>query len=313
MSRYEDAHELIKRAGFDSRTDFRKRTKMSDKVVDQFVMGKLPTNHPYLPVLAAILKIQPDQLTPFLSKRQMAPRAHSVLRTRLAHTPHLQRMLKHALPPAPEPVRAPSRVDAHLLPPDRRREAYLLPDPTDNFLVKRRKELGLTLMDFAAKAGASASTILKIETGVLAPNSPVVEAAAQVYGFPVEKLARHQKAPPMSDSMRMQQVGRLATLKAHGGMSAVRARNGNGAGMGNGNGHTNGNGPKAKGIFKKMDLDRREALRTLTNTANINAMKGIRETTVSTQMILDVLRELYLAKGVEGNVVVDFVFDKIFD
>jgi transcriptional regulator with XRE-family HTH domain/plasmid maintenance system antidote protein VapI len=67
-----------------------------------------------------------------------------------------------------------------------------------------------------------------------------------------------------------------------------------------------------KTSLRGLPLAEREQLRTLLNTVNVNAMKGIEETTVRTEMLATFFRYYFAAIGVEDAVVLDTVFDHLF-
>lgn len=189
---------------------------------------------------------------------------------------------------------------------------------TKNPLVAARVKQNLTVAEFTEKVGyMSDGTVRNAEAGTLPPNSPLLPILASAYDLPEEVVQKHQKGKPMSPGTLVQQTARLQTLRATGGMRARQRRQPRQHTK-----HTNGNGTHAasgvatvrqRGIFKKMDINMRESLRTLTNTVNLHAMKGVKETTVPTQSLVDFLREYYAAKGVEGVIVLDVIFDKLFD
>lgn len=191
-------------------------------------------------------------------------------------------------------------------------------------MTAARVKLGLNLKDMAARIGMTTGTTLRAaEMGRLAPNSPLIPYIAKAYEMTEAAVSAQQKRKPMDDNIQHTQAQRLETLRASGGMRARgvggKPRNGNGVsgtnGTGNGDHAENGKRTYTKrgGPFKAMTPEQRESLRTLTNTVNLNAMKGIKETTVPTQMIANLLRELYAAKGVEGVLVLDTIFERLFD
>src|SRR5262245_7607754 len=283
----------------------------------QMSRGHLPQNHPYIPYIADKLKTTEGKIRLFAHGRSLGPVEVERLVTRLDNYLHPERKNgTHPMKQSKDTMPIGQR-DSTLA---RDREMAV---QTKNPIMLARVDRGLTRNMLTEVSGVSSGSLGRIESGNMAPNSPVLAEVAPHYGLTLEQIAKFQKAPLMDEKVVEVHRKRLATLRAQGGLKAVRARNGNGKGHSPRETHTNGRhagddsgmGRIPKHLLKrrKMDVEQRENLRTLTNTVNSNAMNGITETTVPTQMLSEFLRAYYAAIGVESNVVLDFVFDRLFD
>jgi transcriptional regulator with XRE-family HTH domain len=279
-------------------------------LLQQMQKGKLPPNHPYIDRLATTLGVSESDVRYFAHGRPISHKEQARLTSRLAGRNgngtngkgHATATLVEDLPKKRGGKHDNPGQRKFALARDRKRA-----EETQNPLMLARLANDVTISAFAKIAGVSTTAVRQAESGRSAPNSPLLERLAPAYGLPLEELQAFQTAKPMPDwalaGARARTGKPTAHRPKHSHVEEVVSPHG---------GARPGSGPRPR-LLKKMPLAQREQLRTLTNTVNLNSMKGIKETTVQTQMLAEFLRQYYNALGIEGTVVLDFVFDRLFD
>jgi transcriptional regulator with XRE-family HTH domain len=286
---------------------------VSWRLLSQLQKGALPSNHPYIARLAKALHTSEATIRFFAHGRELSTKEELRLTSRLSsngtHDANNGNGRRKTA------VKNDSRKEAQRHFALRRSQARAA---EGNKLVAARLEREMTAAEVAIKADVSTATVRSFENGGVPPNSPMLAALAPLYGLSLEEAQAVSKRPPMSEDTLRAAVKRAKAIRNSGGlksnMTQYRRADRRAAVVRSPVATADGVAPKAKTrVLRKMDPARREALRTLTNTVNVNAMRGTKETTVTTQMLADFLREYYTAIGVEENVVLDFAFDRIFD
>lgn len=174
-------------------------------------------------------------------------------------------------------------------------------------LAMFRIDMGINQHQMAERLNSSTGMIHKLDLGNVPPNHPFLERYAEGYGIGVEKMRGLMKSKPMSDF----QVNRLMVMQANGSRPGV-PRGYSHAANGNGNGGGNGHAHGKRIILKKVPLEIREQIRMVVSTVNLNAIKGLRETTLPTQALVYLIREFGNSIGLEAEIVVDAVFERVF-